>query len=50
MRGKGIVQRIPRDDTNGVCEDEVTVTSGLHAQAESTKKTGDDHVASRRSL
>ena len=30
--------KILRGDTNGVGEDEVTVTSGLHAQAEETKK------------
>ena len=30
--------KIPRGDTNGVGEDEVIVTSGLHAQAERTKK------------
>ena len=30
--------KIPRGDINGVGEDEVTVTSGLHAQAERTKK------------
>ena len=29
-----IVFKIPRCDTNGVGENEVTVTSGLHAQAE----------------
>ena len=30
--------KIPRGDTNGVGADEVTVTSGVHAQAERTKK------------
>ena len=30
--------KIPRCDIDGVGEDEVTVTSGLHAQAERTKK------------
>ena len=32
------VLKIPRGDANGVGEDELTVTSGLHAQAERTKK------------
>ena len=33
MRGvRWFVSNIPRGDTNGVGEDEVTVTSGLHAQ------------------
>ena len=32
------VLKIPRGDRNGVGEDEVTVTSGLHAQVERTKK------------
>ena len=30
--------KIPRGDINGVGEDEVTVTSGLHAQPERTNK------------
>ena len=29
---------MPRDDINGEGEDEVTVTSGLHAQAERTNR------------
>ena len=33
-----IPRGMTRGDTNGVGEDEVTVTSGLHAQAERTKK------------
>ena len=33
-----VLLKIPRGDINGVGEDEVTVTSGLHAQAERTKK------------
>ena len=33
-----ILLKIPRGDIDGVGEDEVTVTSGLHAQAERTKK------------
>ena len=33
-----ILLKIPRCDIHGVGEDEVTVTSGLHAQAERTKK------------
>ena len=32
--------KIPRGDINGVGEDEVTITSGLHAQAERTNKQG----------
>ena len=32
------VLKIPRGDAHGVGEDELTVTSGLHAQAERTKK------------
>ena len=33
-----ILLKIPRGDINGVGEDEVTVTSGLHAQPERTNK------------
>ena len=34
--------KIPRGDTNGVGEDEVTVISGPHAQAERTNKQTDE--------
>ena len=37
-RGRGGLLKIPRGDRNGVGEDKVTVTSGLHAQAERTNK------------
>ena len=38
-RGEGwVLLKIPRGDIKGVGEDEVTVTSGLHAQAERTNK------------
>ena len=36
--GMAFYLKIPRGDRNGVGEDEVTVTSGLHAQVERTKK------------
>ena len=36
--GRWFVLKIPRGDTNGVGEDEVTLTSWLHAQAERTKE------------
>ena len=39
IEGEGwVLLKIPRGDMNGVGEDEVTVTSGLHAQAERTNK------------
>ena len=33
-----VLLKIPRGDINGVGEDEVSVTSGLHAQAERTNR------------
>ena len=36
--GSWFMLKIPRGDTNGLGEDEVTATSGLHAQADRTKK------------
>ena len=36
--GRVDLLKIPQGDINGVGEDEVTVTSGLHAQAERTNK------------
>ena len=39
--GTGILFEIPRGDINGVGGDEVTVTSGLHAQAGRTNKQTD---------
>ena len=38
--------KIPRGDTDKVGEDEVTVTSGLHAQAERAKRENDGHDTS----
>ena len=38
-RGEGwVLLKIQRGDINGVGEDEVTVTSGLHARTERTNK------------
>ena len=37
-----IVLKIPRCDTNGWGENEVTVTSGLHAQQERAPEEGED--------
>jgi hypothetical protein len=38
-RKRWFVSKIPRGDTNGVGEDEVTVTSGQHTQAVNTENT-----------